>query len=156
MTSTNGAEGVRNPRGQWLYRAWDDYGRLLYVGVSVDPAIRIRQHRTGDGSHWHGAMREWRAEWYPTEELAQCAEVIAIGTEGPLHNLAGNPRLAWYRKVEPPCWEWRRVYGGPEASERDLAETRAPYVEPTYGWELDDQHWRLEDVPTPELVYAGY
>lgn len=135
---------VENPRGGWIYRAWDEYGRLLYVGTSVNPVARLKQHRiTGTGIYWYGAMRDWRAEWYPSEGMARAAESVAIATEGPLYNLDGNPLLAWYKPTKPPHPEWAYVHGGPG----------------TPPWEVPPKPPR-PPRPAPERprrpVYAGY
>lgn len=70
-----------------LYRHFDRQGRLLYVGVSLNAVNRLSQHR--DAS-WFQEIERITIRWLPTRESALVAEAVAIATERPIHNVAGN------------------------------------------------------------------
>lgn len=67
-----------------LYRHFDAAGALLYVGVSDNPASRLRQHLVT--SDWAGEIASVTLAWFDDRQSALCAETIAIMTEKPLHN----------------------------------------------------------------------
>ena len=68
-----------------LYRHFDKDGALLYVGISLNPLTRIKQHN--DQSFWaHDAVR-METEWFETKLEAQKAEMVAIRKEKPKHNI---------------------------------------------------------------------
>ncbi|MGW2010921.1 GIY-YIG nuclease family protein [Streptomyces nigrescens] len=67
-----------------LYRIYDAKTRLLYVGISEDPAVRLRTHKTSAG--WSYLARSWSCEWFTTRGLAMSAEFRAVEGEGPLFN----------------------------------------------------------------------
>jgi predicted GIY-YIG superfamily endonuclease len=61
---------------------------LLYVGISVDPVRRLFEHSVS--SHWYDQIDTVKIERHPTRAAAEAAELEAIRTEKPLHNLAGR------------------------------------------------------------------
>jgi hypothetical protein len=69
-----------------LYRHFDADGRLLYVGISMRPFQRLYNH---DRSHWSQDIATVRIEWFDARKDALQAELRAITTESPAHNLAG-------------------------------------------------------------------
>lgn len=71
-----------------LYRHFDAAGRLLYVGVSLNAINRLSQHR--DNAHWFNDIARVTIKWLPTRSSALAAEAVAIATERPMHNIAGN------------------------------------------------------------------
>jgi hypothetical protein len=71
-----------------LYRHFDSDGVLLYVGIAVDPTNRLKQHL--NVSHWRDSIVRVEIERHPTREAALAAELEAIRTEKPLHNIAGR------------------------------------------------------------------
>lgn len=73
-----------------LYRHWDAEGNLLYVGISLSPLVRLCQHR--DASAWYSAIATVTVAWFDSREQAAEAEVVAIKTEGPKHNVVHRPR----------------------------------------------------------------
>ena len=82
-----------------LYRHYDDEGLLLYVGISVDPAVRMKQHESS--SPWWRFVAESDIDWYLTETDAAQAERRAIIDEAPIFNKAGatperDPRAIRY------------------------------------------------------------
>jgi predicted GIY-YIG superfamily endonuclease len=73
-----------------LYRFYDAAGRLLYVGVTGDPADRWARH-AAEKPWWPDVARH-AVQWLPSREAALSAEAAAITVEAPLHNVAGTPR----------------------------------------------------------------
>ena len=74
-----------------LYRFFDADDRLLYVGIAGNPGRRFHQHANGpDGKPWWSHVARSTMEHFDTREEAAAAEVAAIVTEHPLHNVAHN------------------------------------------------------------------
>lgn len=68
-----------------LYRLFDTEGRLLYVGIAFDPKGRWSDHARE--KEWWPAVAERTVEWHDTRVAAAAAEIVAIRTEKPLHNV---------------------------------------------------------------------
>jgi predicted GIY-YIG superfamily endonuclease len=71
-----------------LYRFFAADERLLYVGMTINPARRFEKHR-GDKSWWSEVARIEVAH-YPTLEALRVAERQAIKSEKPVHNIRMN------------------------------------------------------------------
>lgn len=71
-----------------LYRLSDASGRLLYVGVSEVPLRRWKEH--SKDKPWWPRVATLTLEWFDSRTEALGAEVDAIRSERPLHNLAHN------------------------------------------------------------------
>lgn len=83
-----------------LYRHFDAAGRLLYVGISLNAVARLSQHR--QCSAWFREIARVEIEWHPSREAACEAEVQAIRSEQPLHNVAHaelNELMATLRSI---------------------------------------------------------
>jgi hypothetical protein len=71
-----------------LYRMHDGFGRLLYVGRTINPIERMRDHRLG--KDWWPRVAAILLEQFDTlEELVE-AEAEAIRTEHPIYNIMGD------------------------------------------------------------------
>ena len=70
-----------------VYRTFDTQSQLLYVGCSYDPAERMDEHRRD--SRWFPAMEHYSVEWFEDRDKALDAELTAIQTEKPAHNILG-------------------------------------------------------------------
>ncbi|MEU8968138.1 GIY-YIG nuclease family protein [Streptomyces monashensis] len=70
-----------------VYRLYDLFGRLLYVGMTSNIARRWKEHRT-DHRDWWYQVTERHLEWFPTRDQAWRAERDAVHTELPLYNNA--------------------------------------------------------------------
>lgn len=68
-----------------LYRHFDIHGQLLYIGISISAVNRLGQHKVN--SHWFNAIQRIEVQKFKTREDAAAAEIIAIQTEHPLHNI---------------------------------------------------------------------
>lgn len=67
-----------------LYRHYDAHGALLYVGISLNPFSRTRQHRNAP---WAELVARIDIEWFPCRDSALDAETVAIQAETPKHNI---------------------------------------------------------------------
>lgn len=69
----------------YIYRVYDADCRLLYIGQTLYPEQRIKQHARL--SHWFAAAAEWDftevGDWWQMVD----GERVAIADEAPLHNI---------------------------------------------------------------------
>lgn len=68
-----------------LYRHWDRYGTLLYVGIASSPTRRVAEHAAK--SRWVPFAHHMRADWLPSRAAALEAERQAIQEERPVFNI---------------------------------------------------------------------
>ena len=68
-----------------LYRHFDENGVLLYVGISTSALKRLGEHERSAG--WFKRIVKVTIVNFPTREAAADAELRAIKTEFPLHNV---------------------------------------------------------------------
>lgn len=132
--------------GCYLYRYYNDQGRLIYVGISIDPERRMKEHRG-----MHRQIADVSIEAFPDRRSALAAELEAIRTEWPLYNDHGNPdkslvtqsredayrhacaELERLRAGIPSPWERRaRLHGAAKAAverkrEKEFREELAHY-----------------------------
>lgn len=80
-------------RPHFLYRCYDDTGRLIYAGCTVAPIQRMEQHRAN--SWWFGQVRRIRYTIFPNKEYALYIELRAIQQEHPRWNIRGRDRSLW-------------------------------------------------------------
>lgn len=73
-----------------LYRIHDRHGRLLYVGISNDLARRLGQH--AHAKPWWDQIENIQVTHYPNRASVAAAEILAIATEHPLHNVVHRPK----------------------------------------------------------------
>lgn len=71
----------------WLYA---DRRNPLYVGISSHPVQRFVEHR--DTKDWWPQVTHYSIRWFDTYAEAEAAEAAAIKNDGPLHNVAMQPR----------------------------------------------------------------
>ncbi len=71
-----------------LYRFFDAAERLLYVGITMSPGSRWREHSLA--KPWWIDVRRVSVEPHLTRESALAAELAAIKGELPLYNIAGS------------------------------------------------------------------
>lgn len=72
----------------YIYRAYDANCRLLYIGQTIQPEQRIRNHARQ--SHWFPEAIEWEFEEVDGWWAMQDAEKAAIKSERPLYNVQHN------------------------------------------------------------------
>ena len=81
---------------QHLYRHFDEWGNLLYVGVSLSTIQRLSQHK--HQSHWFNSIQTITIQQFSSREEVLEAERIAIQKEEPEHNL----NLNLFKNGTPP------------------------------------------------------
>ena len=81
-----------------LYRHFDSDGRLLYVGISLNPASRQSNH--SQNAEWYSDISEIKLEWFETRYAAATAEIAAIENENPKHNKLANPEWSGIRSLQ--------------------------------------------------------
>lgn len=79
-----------------LYRIYDKAERLLYVGISLNPEVRVRQHSRHP---WWAEVTEVTVEWFDGREAAKDAEWNAIADEDPVHNITRPPTDIKWREI---------------------------------------------------------
>ena len=68
-----------------LYRHYDAFGRLLYIGISLSAVERLAQHKRE--SHWVRQIARIDITAYGSRNDARLAERRAIKRESPAHNI---------------------------------------------------------------------
>lgn len=70
-----------------LYRLYDKYGDLLYVGITVNPNTRLAEH--AEEKVWWSEVDQSRTRivWYRWRDRARREEETAIATENPRYNV---------------------------------------------------------------------
>jgi predicted GIY-YIG superfamily endonuclease len=72
----------------YLYTVTDAAGQYLYVGISLNVAQRMCEHR--HGAKWWGEHTNIITERYPDRTAALAAEKEAISKFKPKYNVVGN------------------------------------------------------------------
>lgn len=72
-------------RGCAVYRIWDRHGRLVYIGMTNNPRLRMRQHAV---KWWWADDHRVGVEWHPNRRVARDVERAAIRAEHPPCNRA--------------------------------------------------------------------
>lgn len=67
-----------------LYRMFSAGGELLYVGKTMNPSARFRQHRIQQS--WWPTVAQITVDHFTSANELTHAERLAIATEGPLWN----------------------------------------------------------------------
>lgn len=113
------------PKPTALYRLYDGDGVLLYVGITGDLKTRWMMHSY---TPWGPQIATREAEWFDTPSEAASAEVEAIQTEKPIHNVAHN-----FTRVPPPRSPWPSL----SSAGRQKAAMLADLIRA----EIDAGHW---------------
>lgn len=71
-----------------LYRMLDSFDRLLYVGRTINPAIRLNDHRSN--KDWWNDVATITLERFDSLQELIDAELMAIRAEHPIHNIVGG------------------------------------------------------------------
>lgn len=141
-----------NTESTELYRHFDDEGKLLYVGISINALIRWLQHKA-NSKHANRVSRI-TIERFETRNKAIFAEKKAIRDEKPEFNVSHNPGKIHKKKTlkvlsdsEKPLLgltETAAFLGIPRRTlYRMLQERRFP-VEPVAG--MQPRKWRRSDL----------
>jgi excisionase family DNA binding protein len=97
MTATTSTCLKNRPHA--LYRFYDAHDRLLYVGLTANPGSRWQAH--SHDKPWWAQVARVTVEHFDGREEVEAAEVAAIKTEKPLHNVAHNPNCDPLRRKVP-------------------------------------------------------
>jgi len=93
----------RERQGGWVYIMADRYRGAMYTGVTADLALRVHQHRSGDGSDFcrrHGLDRLVWAE--RGEDIVGC-----IAHEKRIKRWRREWKFALIERANP---DWRDLY----------------------------------------------
>lgn len=125
-----------------LYRAFNQAGRLLYVGVTDNLAQRKEAHRCS--SPWAKLAERWTTEAFATRAAALAAERAAIRSEHPIYNISGRPLATVPRQAVEARYGSRSW---------DRSQHEAALLTPLYGPPDDDLLRRLTlvDIAPAEL-----
>jgi hypothetical protein len=95
-----------------VYRLYDGEDRLLYVGIAVEPFLRLDKHWKTKA--WWSSVTHVVIEWFPSRQDALDEELRVIRTDAPMHNIQGRggpgqcrptpPRPAPIRGAERLAW----------------------------------------------------
>ncbi len=114
---------AKNPAtlGWYVYRTYNASGRLLYVGCSRDPEVRLKQHWC---SLWFPECADVTLERHWSRQAALDAELDAIKTEWPLWNVQGSPDAATVREEasRAGCAELEAIERQQYRSVRDISD----------------------------------
>ena len=88
-----------------VYRHFDKWGKLLYVGCTYSPFLRLQHHVST--SHWSEDIVNVTLERFPSRAEALAAEAKAIKTEQPLHNTEGIKLIN--RPWKPAKWRTNKA-----------------------------------------------
>lgn len=91
---------MRDDSSHILYRMFDTAGQLLYVGMTANPAHRIRDHKTQQS--WWSDVAEIKVEHFLTRADLAAAEREAIRTENPRFNSVRYTDPTSPRPRKPP------------------------------------------------------
>lgn len=86
---------------QYLYRAFDKEGQLLYIGISGQWHHRLHQHEKT--SEWMERADYVKIERFPDRESVSNAERLAVVTEKPLYN------KVYVEEYESAAAHWHRL-----------------------------------------------
>lgn len=90
---------ARDDLPHYVYRLFDESGRLLYVGMTYDPRSRRLAHKSD--KPWWDEVASWRLTIYPNRAHALRVEARAILTEDPAYNIRGRDSLSAHVAADP-------------------------------------------------------
>lgn len=128
------------PRPAAVYRLYDEAGRLLYIGSAYDPKERCKAHRSRS---WWPDVTHREEEWHDSRVGAYIAELEAIRTEEPPHNLMGTSR---YVCPDTPGVRRRNALNALRSRSKRAAELLRAEI-----WEAG----RLQGVPSHQYRLAA-
>ncbi len=132
-----------------LYRFFGDKGRLLYIGLTLNPSSRWKAH--GKDKPWWHEVRNVTIELFPNRASVEAAERTAIQAEQPLYNVVHNRRPISPPPATPPppcgcetCEEYgdlpmqdRPEWKNVDPDDARLADILTPIDQPRLGVPAD-------------------
>jgi excinuclease UvrABC nuclease subunit len=98
---------MSEPVGPTVYRVYDEWDRLIYVGSTKQIAKRLVGHRYM--SWWSGLTARVDVEHFDTMDEARAAEMEAIRTEDPAYNVFRPDGLQYFPITDyevQVCRDW--------------------------------------------------
>jgi hypothetical protein len=108
-----------------LYRVFDAAEALLYVGITNDLARRFADHEREQS--WWPDVVDCKTEFFPDRTALEIAEVLAIQSEHPRHNIRHTPRDPQLR-LPPVCVLESACVGGEGSSRSWSWEVRTGWA----------------------------
>ena len=101
-----------------LYRFYRSAGSPLYFDITNNIKVRFGQHRR-EKSWWPDVDHAWtRVEWFDNRDEAETAEMAAIRTEQPEHNIVTSDEHGCARFLPNPTGrKWGRPKWSPDAEQ---------------------------------------
>ncbi|GAA2107904.1 hypothetical protein [Streptomyces synnematoformans] len=137
-----------------LYRLFTSGDVLLYVGITVEPKVRLRVH-SREKTWWHEVVRH-EIEWHPDRAAAERAETDAIVTEKPRYNVEQSTTrvrgdasteyrspYAKPRQVRIATPTWQALYTATKAA----ATSRGATITAMIAWWLGEPGAELPERP---------
>ncbi|MCG5460863.1 GIY-YIG nuclease family protein [Micromonospora sp. MED01] len=91
-----------------LYRFYDRTGRLLYIGITVNPPVRFTRH-SEDKPWWPEVDHtQTTLTWFDSRAEAEAVELPAVRDERPLHNVVTADADGNARFIRDPKRPWGR------------------------------------------------
>ena len=87
----------------YVYRMYDEGGRLLYVGISKTLATRLTQHHRD--KPWANEIASVMGKRYTSREAARAAEIEAIQNEDPRYNIQDRAKTVDWGIRAAGIWE---------------------------------------------------
>lgn len=136
-----------------VYRLYRTDGRLLYVGISDNPAGRFKDHKAAKPWWWEVVTRE--ITWYPSRLLAKAEEDLAVASENPIYNDFDTGLATGMGSRRRPKLRYAHDVTAPER----YAKFKKCFIEALEARKLDVEHQLL--MPIPEIaqyfnVEAGF
>lgn len=75
-----------------VYKLYDTFGDLIYVGITIDPETRFKAHSYD--KWWWPSVARTEIEWTLSFRIAECVEKQLIETHQPKHNVRGSEKQA--------------------------------------------------------------
>lgn len=119
----------------YVYRMYDEDGRLLYVGISRTMARRLTEHHREQP--WAHEIASVAGKRYTSREAARAAEIEAIRTEGPAYNIQDRDKKADAQREREALWD--------AMSEEDRQEAALILERWTSGDAFDWEHSDAKD-----------
>lgn len=77
-----------------VYKLYDTFGDLIYVGITIDPETRFKKHSYD--KWWWPTVHRTEIEWTLSFRIAEHVESQLIETHQPKHNVRGSEKQAYW------------------------------------------------------------
>jgi predicted GIY-YIG superfamily endonuclease len=147
-----------NARKTAVYRLYGADDQLLYVGITVNPKVRLADHE--QAKFWWHLVTRTDVQWFDSRPLAEAAEGTAIRDERPRYDATERLGSGWRRvqKQDDPFWSAAaealaaRIEAGEYEVGSKLPATRALAAE--FGVSICSMHTAYRWLESNLLVRA--